>query len=167
MLTMFEPVIELLKSSEDAAICAEMMAATDPWQRLGRDRAACFSAITDATRQVFVARIADAVVGFIILNLAGSFVGYIQTVCIAPSHRDQGLGSRLLGFAEDYIFQRTPNVFICVSSFNPDAQRLYERLGYSVVGELDDYIIPGASEILLRKSIGPLQGWTPRVRPIQ
>jgi hypothetical protein len=43
-----------------------------------------------------------------------------------------------------------------VSSFNPDARRLYERLGYSVVGELKDLIVPGHSEILLRKTLGPL-----------
>ena len=50
----------------------------------------------------------------------------------------------------------TPNVFICASSFNPAAQRLYERLGYTVVGELTDYIARGHSEILLRKTTGPL-----------
>jgi len=33
---------------------------------------------------------------------------------------------------------------------------LYERLGYEVVGELKDYIVPGHSEMLLRKTIGPL-----------
>ena len=36
------------------------------------------------------------------------------------------------------------------------AQRLYERLGYDVVGEFKDYIISGHSEILLRKTIAPL-----------
>ena len=48
---------------------------------------------------------------------------------------------------------------MCVSSFNTDAQRLYKRLGYQIVGELEDYIIPGASEILLRKTTGPLRDW--------
>jgi ribosomal protein S18 acetylase RimI-like enzyme len=44
----------------------------------------------------------------------------------------------------------------CVSSFNHGARRLYERLGYHVVGELTDYIVEGYSEILLRKTRGPL-----------
>ena len=47
-------------------------------------------------------------------------------------------------------------MFICVSSFNPGARRLYERLGYQVVGELPDYMVRGHSEILLRKTTGPL-----------
>jgi selenocysteine lyase/cysteine desulfurase len=42
------------------------------------------------------------------------------------------------------------------SSFYPGVQRLYERLGYEVVGQLRDYIIAGHSEVLLRKTIGPL-----------
>jgi [ribosomal protein S18]-alanine N-acetyltransferase len=43
-----------------------------------------------------------------------------------------------------------------VSSFNQGARRLYERLGYNVVGELTDYIVEGHSEILLRKTVGPM-----------
>jgi ribosomal protein S18 acetylase RimI-like enzyme len=48
---------------------------------------------------------------------------------------------------------------MCVSSFNEGARRLYERLGYTVVGELTDYIVQGQSEILLRKTRGPLAGF--------
>jgi ribosomal protein S18 acetylase RimI-like enzyme len=59
-------------------------------------------------------------------------------------------------YAEKHIFSRTPNVFICVSSFNSAARKLYERLGYQTIGELKDYIVSGHSEILLRKTIGPL-----------
>ena len=66
------------------------------------------------------------------------------------------LQAQLMAFAEQRILSETPNVFICVSSFNPDAQRLYQRLGYEVIGELRDYIVAGHSEILLRKSIAPL-----------
>jgi hypothetical protein len=34
-----------------------------------------------------------------------------------------------------------------------------ERLGYKVVGELKGYVILGQSEILMRKTIGPLKGF--------
>ncbi|MFN2443136.1 MAG: GNAT family N-acetyltransferase, partial [Thermoanaerobaculia bacterium] len=60
-------------------------------------------------------------------------------------------------------FAVAPNVFLFVSSFNDGARRLYERLGYRVVGEVPDYLIPGASEILMRKTIGPLSEF--RARP--
>jgi [ribosomal protein S18]-alanine N-acetyltransferase len=44
---------------------------------------------------------------------------------------------------------------VCVSSFNPGARRLYERLGYAYIGELPDYLVAGHAELLFRKSRGP------------
>jgi len=88
--------------------------------------------------------------------MTGALVGYIQTVCIDARVRGQGLGSSLLEFAERRILRVSPNIFMCVSSFNEGARRLYDRLGYKVVGELTDYIVEGHSEILLRKTVGPI-----------
>lgn len=45
---------------------------------------------------------------------------------------------------------------MCVSDFNHGARRLYGRLGYRLVGELTDYVVAGRSELLLRKTVGPL-----------
>lgn len=91
-----------------------------------------------------------------IINMTGAFTGYIQSVCVVLEWRGRGIGTELINYAEKRIFRDTPNVFIYVSSFNKKALKLYQRLGYSIVGELHDYIIPGASEILLRKTIGSL-----------
>jgi len=66
----------------------------------------------------------------------------------------------LVAFAEERILRISPNIFMCVSSFNQGARRLYQRLGYTVVGELSDYIVQGHSEILLRKTLGPLAEFT-------
>ena len=43
-----------------------------------------------------------------------------------------------------------------MSDFNHGARRLYERLGFRLVGELTDYVVAGHSELLLRKTRGPL-----------
>ena len=96
--------------------------------------------------------------GFLILCVTGAFVGYIQTVCVRPDLRGRGLGTRLVRFAEERILREFHNVFMCVSSFNTEAKRLYLGLGYEVVGELKDYIVAGHSEILLRKTTGPKRG---------
>ena len=90
--------------------------------------------------------------------------GYIQTLAVKEKYRGQGLGSEIMKFAEDRILSERPNVFICVSSFNPRARALYERLGYELVGELKEYIIPGHSEFLLRKTIGPFKTFKPKVK---
>ena len=148
--------IRRLETREEAEACARMMAGTDPWitLRLGYD--ACLRDVLDETRARYVAYEGERLAGVLILNLKGSFVGYIQTVCAAPEYRGQGVGTALVAFAEERIFREHRNVFICVSDFNPGARRLYERLGYRLVGELTDYIVAGRSELLLRKTRGPL-----------
>ena len=152
-----EWTIARLETEADAKACARLMASSEPWLTLGRTYEASLAIIRDPTREVFVLRDGtEKLSGFLILCLTGAFVGYIQTICIDPDCRGQGLGSRLLAFAEERILSQFPNVFMCVSSFNHDARRLYERLGYRAVGELSDYIVAGHSEILLRKTLGPL-----------
>ena len=148
--------IRPLATRAEAEASARMMAGTEPWITLQRDYDACLRVVLDETRERYVAYRDDLLVGLLILNLRGSFVGYIQTVCAAPEARGTGVGTSLVAFAEERIFRDHKNAFICVSDFNPGARRLYERLGYRLVGELPDYIVAGHSELLLRKTRGPL-----------
>ena len=156
------PIIRRLATDAEARECAEIMSSSDPWRRLGRTFEESYDIVRDPGREVYVAldeqsRDTSArVAGFTILIMHGAFVGYVQSVAVREQWRGRGLGTELIAFAERRILREQPNVFICVSSFNPDARRLYERLGYKVVGELADYIIEGHSEILLRKTTGPL-----------
>jgi ribosomal-protein-alanine N-acetyltransferase len=148
--------IRRLETREEAEACARMMAGTDPWITLCLGYDACLRVVLDETKERYVAYDGDRLAGILILNLKGSFVGYIQTVCAAPEYRGKGVGTALVAFAEERIFRDCRNAFICVSDFNPGARRLYERLGYRLVGELTDYIVAGHSELLLRKTRGPL-----------
>jgi predicted GNAT family acetyltransferase len=54
-------------------------------------------------------------------------------------------------FAEAQASSR--DLFLLVSDFNTDAQKFYARLGYVQVGALDDYVIPGVSELVFCKRI--------------
>jgi len=148
--------IRKLEHPQEIAVCAGMMAGSEPWITLKRDYEASVATLADPSKEVYLATVGHKIVGFVILNMHGAFIGYIQTIYVAPPWRSKGIGRRLLAFAEERIFSEVPNVFMCVSSFNERARRLYERLGYSVVGELKEYIIAGQSEILLRKTISPL-----------
>ena|SRR5438128_5536633 len=149
--------IRPLAGENEARCCAEMMCSTEPWLTLRRNFDESLAIVNDPTSEVYVAVEGDRVLGFIILMMRAVFSGYIRTVCVDPTSRGGGLGTQLVQFAEERIFRETPNVFLCVSSFNPRARQLYERLGYEFVGELRDYLIRGASEFLMRKSIGPLR----------
>jgi len=149
-------VVRPLSTEAEMEACAALMAASEPWLTLGRDFTASLRFLRDPARERHAALVGDRLAGFLVLNLQGAFVGYLQTICVAPEFRGRGLGTALVAFAEERIFREHPNVFLCVSSFNPSARRLYERLGYATVGELSDYLVPGHSEILMRKSRGPL-----------
>lgn len=137
----------------EARACAEMMATTDPWLTLGRNFDQCLAFLTDGQKEIHVAAgDGGEPLGFIVLNMRGAFVGYIQTICVSAAARGQGVGSALMQFAEERIFRESPNVFLCVSAFNTGAQRLYERLGYERVGVMHDYIARGYDEIFMRKT---------------
>jgi ribosomal-protein-alanine N-acetyltransferase len=148
--------IRQIGSADEVHLCAQLMANAEPWITLGRSYEDSVKILTDPAREAYVAFVGKELVGFTILQVRGAFVGYIQTVAVMPDWRGKGIGSEIIRFAEDRIFGEYPNVFICVSSFNHGAKRLYRRLGYEVIGEIEDYIIRGHSEILMRKTIAPL-----------
>ena len=151
--------IRPLSGPDEAAWCARIMAESEPWVTLKRTYEHALEIVNNPTREVYVAVRGGKLRGFVVLSMQGAFIGYVQIICIAPGSRRQGLGSRLLAFAESRILRDSPNVFMCVSSFNTEARRLYKRLGYEVVGELSAYLVPEYSELLLRKTIGPWRGF--------
>jgi ribosomal protein S18 acetylase RimI-like enzyme len=148
--------IRRLERRADVEICARMMANSEPWMTLRRDFDASLKILTDPSKEVYLALVANEIVGFTILSMQGVFVGYLQSVCVAPNWRGKGIGTQLMDYAEKRILSETPNVFICTSSFNERARKLYQRRGYEAVGELKNWIVNGNHEILLRKTIGPL-----------
>jgi ribosomal-protein-alanine N-acetyltransferase len=160
---MEEIEIGRLDGDPEARACARMMSSSDPWIFFGRTFEQCLARLNNPSGEVWVARSGGIAQGFIILVLQGGFVGYIQVVCVAAEIRGSGIGSGLVRFAEERIFREFPNVFLCVSSINPRARQLYERLGYTLVGELGDYLVRGYSEFLMRKSVGPLAEFLPTV----
>ncbi len=147
-------------SPNDAPLCATLMSTSEPWTLIGRTYDESIALVTDPSKEAWVAHDGDRFLGFILLVLRGAFVGYIQIIAVSAEARGTGVGSKLIEFAERRIFSQFPNVFLCVSSFNPRARALYERLGYQLVGELKDYLVRGASEFLMRKTTGPLRSST-------
>lgn len=148
--------IRRLLDIAEAETCARMMSTSEPWTTLGSDYESSLANLTDPLKESYIATSNGETLGFIILNMRGAVVGYIHAVCVGPGWRDRGLGSTLIEFAEKRIFTEAPNVFLCVSSFNQEALRLFRRLGYEVIGDMKDLFVRGQSETLLRKTIAPL-----------
>jgi ribosomal protein S18 acetylase RimI-like enzyme len=131
-----------------------LFAETDPWRHLGTTLAQCREVCQDAAYLIFVARCEGERCGVVVLQqrgVAGS--PYVKWIATAPGQRSRGVGAKLLEFAENYFRPKARHMFLCVSSFNPRARAFYERLGYKQVGQFDDYIIPGAAEVLMHKRL--------------
>ncbi len=140
--------------------CACMMRDSEPWLTLGRGYESGLAMLEDPTRECHVAIAGSEVVGFAALIMRGALVGYLQAICVAPAFRGRGIGRALMDFSETLVFSRHPNLFLAVSDFNVDARAFYQRLGYQVVGELKNYLVAGHSEILMRKTRGPIRGYS-------
>jgi ribosomal-protein-alanine N-acetyltransferase len=151
--------VTLTTDRNDIAVCALMMTKTDPWITLGMNYDQCIKAFEGLCKEIYIMRSENVIAGFVILQVCGTFSGYIQTICINEAFRCRGLGTKLLLFCEERILEFSPNIFICVSSFNKRAMKLYYEFGFKLVGELDNFVKDGLSELLLRKTVGPRIGY--------
>ena len=155
-----EKIVSLpVTDTEHLSDCAMMMAKSDPWITLEIDYDQCLKAFEGSTREIWAFEIDKEIAGFVILQMDGTFKGYIQTVCVDAAYRGRGIGKKLLQFCQERILKVSPNLFICVSSFNLGAIRLYKEFGFTLVGELDNFVKDGFTELLLRKSYGPIIGF--------
>jgi ribosomal protein S18 acetylase RimI-like enzyme len=141
-------------TADDAHWCAGLMSRSEPWVTLGRRYEDCLARCRHPEYELWIAREDEgAGLGFILLHprgVAGS--PYVASVAVAPEARGRGAGTALMEFAE----RRWPearHLFLCVSSFNAGARRLYERLGFRAVGTLENYVIEGAGETLMHKRL--------------
>ncbi len=151
-------MIEITTNQEDFNYCALMMVKSDPWITLDMDFDSCIRAFVGPGKEVYAMRENEVIAGFVVLQVEGTFNGYIQTICISEGFQGKGLGKKLLIFCEERILKISPNIFICVSSFNTRALQLYCDFGFKIIGELKDFIKEGFTEILLRKTFGPKIG---------
>lgn len=130
------------------------MARSEPWITLGVSPEQCRLACRSPEHLVYVAHLQGKPCGAIVLlrsGVAGS--PYVKSIIVADPFRGRGIGAGLMEFAEDLFRHKARHIFLCVSSFNTRARAFYERLGFRAVGEFQDYIIEGASEILMHKRL--------------
>jgi [ribosomal protein S18]-alanine N-acetyltransferase len=160
MVPEIKPEINLTSDPGNIEFCAHMMSKSDPWITLEMNYDQCLKAFEGPCKEIYVVEIEKIITGFVIIQTGGTFKGYIQTICISEAYRGKGFGKKLLQFCEERILKISPNVFICVSSFNKGAIKLYYDFGFKLIGELDNFVKAGFNELLLRKTVGPMVGYT-------
>jgi ribosomal protein S18 acetylase RimI-like enzyme len=97
-----------------------------------------------------------ACLGFIWYILNGAFHSfpYLHIVAVKEACRGLGIGQALMAYFEESVFAGCSKVFLVVADFNPEAKRLYERLGYRQVGEIPGLYKEGVTEYLMMKERG-------------
>jgi len=143
-----------LANDTEKEIAAHLFAGSEPWISLGIGIEQCRLNCYDHEFQLYVSYSDNRPAGAVLIDprgVAGS--PYIKSIAVFPEFRGKGMGTSLIKFAEDMFRGKARHIFICVSSFNKRAEKLYMNLGFQLVGELRDYIINGASEMLLWKKL--------------
>jgi len=146
----------------DVERCVAIMLELPLWQRYGTTAGDARGLFADALVGAARARVAEdggRVVGFVVYSVRGTFdhSGYVRAVGVAKESQGRGVGGSLMEAAERDILSIGPNVFLLVSAENTGASRFYERRGYRRIGKIPDYVRAGITEILYRKTAGPIR----------
>jgi len=81
-------------------------------------------------------------------------VGHIVTIDVLPEYRSRGIGTKLLGQAEEWLQQRKAEmVLLETATDNEPAISFYRKHGYTVVDLLEDYYPDGLDAYLMGKRI--------------
>lgn len=141
----------------DVPALARLMADDPLWQRYGVTEASAARRLGQGLAEgatIAVAEVDGEPAGFVWYVAKGAFArsGYIMLIGVQPQHRGQGVGEALMAHAEAAMFAAATDIFLLVSDFNVAAQRFYARLGYQQVGAIPDYVVPGITELILRKT---------------
>ena len=153
---MTDPVVRPMTAEDRVAVMA-LLADSDPWKRLGYQACDWESYFTPLPqgRDSYVVDQSDKAAGIAVVRQKFLLGDYIELLGVADWARGKGLGGLLLAHVEATVFARAKNLFACVSDFNDQARHFYKRQGYQEIGPMPNFLIPGSTEILLRKTSGP------------
>lgn len=113
--------------------------------------------LTDYSTVGLVARVNDEIAGFVLARIGierGRLFGHILTVNVAPYYRRKGIAQRLLTQIE--VLLKGKGVKECrleVREDNIAAVNLYQKLGYTRVGRIENYY-GTAHGLYFRKTLG-------------
>ncbi len=149
--TIIKGSIEYINDCEDALVNSEL------GKRYFTQKGSARKALQEgfAKGEIYIALDASkGCKGFIWIILDGIFHSfpYLHIIAVKQESRNQGIGKKLLKFFEDSCFKDYSKLFLVVADFNPDAKKLYEKIGYSQVGIMPSLYREGITEHLMMKT---------------
>ena len=132
----------------DAAAAARvgpLLAAADPWRRLGFTAAEMTRYLVrdDAGLDRFLVSVDGAPAGALCLRFPWLRGAYIELVGLAPAARGGGVGAAIIAWMTAEIAGRAGNLWATVSAFNAGARRFYAAHGFVEVATLPESGAPG------------------------
>lgn len=107
-----------------------------------------------AKEEIYIAldnnQICKGFIWFIMDGIFHSFP-YLHIIAVSQDSRNQGIGKILLQFFENTCFKDKSKLFLVVADFNPNAKRLYEKIGYIEVGSIPSLYREGITEHIMMK----------------
>lgn len=147
----------LLRPLRDGEIAplAAAMAAIPPWATIGYPVAdmEAFFRRADAGTYKFAIDIDGAVLGTVSVRNPFLKGPYLELLAVLPPAQKRGIGAAVLDWMAREAAGSGRNLWLCVSDFNVNARRFYERNGFAETAVLDDLALDGCTEIFMRRRI--------------
>jgi ribosomal protein S18 acetylase RimI-like enzyme len=156
---MSDPIVRPMTVT-DIPVVAAWMPALPLWQRYGVTVESATRMFERAIAQddiVLTADIPDEATACGLLRCLrrGAFglSPYVSTLGVQAGYQNRRIGAALLNEAERVASEASADLFLLASDFNTDAQRFYRRQGYTQIGAIADYVVPGVTELIFRKRL--------------
>ena len=138
-------------ASEIAEMSRDLVEAGLPWSWTPTRVAA---SVHNPNALVAVARAANRIAGFGIMRY-GDDEAHLDLLGVAPEHRREGVGRRLVDWLEKpALVAGLSVVYLEARASNRGAHDFYERLGYQKLGELPRYYQGRESAIRMGRELG-------------
>jgi diamine N-acetyltransferase len=135
-----------------AELLAGQLVRMDPWRTLGYSQPGLYTYLVqdDSALHRYVVRNSEKLAGMVTVRNPWLFGPHLELLAVFPTFQGRGIGREVLEWLQEEA-RPSRNLWVVVSAFNTGARRFYHRHGFKKIASLDDLIVPGNDEHLLRK----------------
>ncbi len=136
---------------------ADQLAAINPWSTLGTSINGLVQAMGPGSQEhakSWCLTVDGEPAGAMVIRDGWLKGPFLTLFAVIPHYQRQGLARAAMEWWEvDARRSRASNLWLSVSDFNIAAQQFYHKTGFTQVAAIDDLVVDGRSEILMRKRL--------------
>ena len=104
--------------------------------------------------EIFVAKVENKQVGFLIFDYLWSEVPFMASIWINPEYRKIGIGKSMLNYFKQYLSDNNYTMLFSSSMENAkEAQAWHKHMGFKECGFISEINDDNTSEVFFRKSL--------------